>query len=168
MHADAARFSLPVEASARCFVTFPPPFTIDSVRAFLAAKGRACAHARNHPHLLVLGWEGFAAEPVCCATNELRTLVRDAASRNGIPAVRIGPSTGISDMRHFAPGAPFLVCSTVLGEASIPIVQMNMRSSETIRNPNERVRSIGEHADSCRLQVGWPRRLWIRPISTTS
>ena len=102
MHADAARFSLPVEASARCFVTFPPPFTIDSVRAFLAGKGRACAQARNHPHLPVFVWEGFAAEPVCCATNELRTLVRDAASRNGIPAVRIGPSTGSSDMRHFA------------------------------------------------------------------
>jgi hypothetical protein len=32
MRADAPRFSLPVEASARCFVTFPPPATIDSVR----------------------------------------------------------------------------------------------------------------------------------------
>jgi acetylornithine deacetylase len=102
MHADAPRFSLPVEASARCFVTFPPPFTIDSVRTFLAAEGRVCAQARNHPHLPGFVWEGFAAEPVCCASNELRALVRDVALRNGIPAVRIGPSTGGSDMRHFA------------------------------------------------------------------
>jgi acetylornithine deacetylase len=102
MHADAPRFSLPVEAGARCFVTFPPPFTIDSVRAFLAAAGRTCAQARNHPHLPVFVWEGFAAEPACCATNELRALVHDVARRNGIPAVRIGPSTGGSDLRHFA------------------------------------------------------------------
>ncbi len=110
LHADAPRFSLPVEANARCFVTFPPPFTIDSVRDFLVAEGRACAQGRNHPHLPVFVWDGFAAEPVCCATNELRTLVRDAASRNGIPAVRIGPSTGSSDMRHFAKrGIPCLL-----------------------------------------------------------
>jgi len=110
MHADAPRFSLPVEANARCFVTFPPPFMIDSVRGFLVAEGRACAQERNHPHLPVFVWDGFAAEPVCCATNELRTLVCDAASRNGIPAVRIGPSTGSSDMRHFAKrGIPCLL-----------------------------------------------------------
>src|SRR5438094_566863 len=51
MHADAPRFSLPVEATARCFVTFPPPFTLHSVRAFLAAERRANDQARNPPHL---------------------------------------------------------------------------------------------------------------------
>ena len=102
MHADAPRFSLPVEASARCFVTFPPPFTIDSVRAFLATEGQEYAQARNHPHLPVFVWDGFATEPVSCASNTLRELVRCAARHNGIPAVRIGPSTGTSDMRHFA------------------------------------------------------------------
>jgi acetylornithine deacetylase len=102
MHADAPRFSLPVEANARCFVTFPPPFAIDSVRAFIATEGREYAQARNHPHRPVFVWDGFAAEPVSCASNELRALVREAASRNGIPSVRIGPSTGTSDMRHFA------------------------------------------------------------------
>jgi acetylornithine deacetylase len=102
LHADALRFSLPVEASARCFVTFPPPFTIESVRAFLAAEGRMFAQTRKHPHLPVFVWEGFAAEPVCCASDELHGLIREVASRNGIPALRIGPSTGGSDMRHFA------------------------------------------------------------------
>jgi len=102
MHADAPRFSVPVEASARCFVTFPPPAAIDSVRAMLETEGREYAQAKRHPHHPVFVWDGFAAEPVSCATDELRQLVRDAARRNGIPEVRIGPSTGTSDMRHFA------------------------------------------------------------------
>jgi acetylornithine deacetylase len=110
MHADAPRLSLPVEASARCFVTFPPPATIDGVRALVENEGREFAQARNHPHPPVFVWDGFAAEPVSCATNELRALVRDAARRNGISEVRIGPSTGTSDMRHFAKrGIPCLL-----------------------------------------------------------
>src|SRR2546430_4849353 len=35
MSADAPRFSVPVAASARCFVTFAPPGTIESTRALL-------------------------------------------------------------------------------------------------------------------------------------
>jgi hypothetical protein len=181
MYADAPRFSLPVEARARCFLTFPPPFTIDRVRAFLVAEGRACAEARNHPHLPVFVWDGFAAEPVCCATNELRTLVRDAASRNGIPAVRVGPSTGSSDMRHFARrGIPCLLYGPGRGFnphrpdeffllddlPSMMKVYLDMivewsnvargdTSSESIRNPTERVRSNGERAV---LEIGVDRR----------
>jgi acetylornithine deacetylase len=181
MYADAPRFSLPVEARARCFLTFPPPFTIDRVRAFLVAEGRACAQARNHPHLPVFVWDGFAAEPVCCATNELRTLVRDAASRNGIPAVRVGPSTGSSDMRHFARrGIPCLLYGPGRGFnphrpdeffllddlPSMMKVYLDMivewsnvargdTSSESIRNPTERVRSNGERAV---LEIGVDRR----------
>jgi acetylornithine deacetylase len=102
MHADTSRFSLPVEASARCFVTFPPPFTIDGVRAFLTAEAHEYAQARNHPYAPLFVWDGFSTGPVSCATKELRALVRDAASHNGVSAVRIGPSTGTSDMRHFA------------------------------------------------------------------
>jgi acetylornithine deacetylase len=110
MHVDAPRFSLPVEATARCFVTFPPPATIDSIRALLETAGREYAQAKGHPHPPAFEWNGFAAEPVIGATAELRALVRHAARRNGIPEVRIGPSTGTSDMRHFAKrGIPCLL-----------------------------------------------------------
>lgn len=102
MHADAPRFSVPVEAGARCFVTFPPPDTIDRVRLFLEEEAREHAQANGYPHAPVFAWTGFAAEPVSCATEDLRALVRDAAKRNGIAEVRIGPSTGTSDLRHFA------------------------------------------------------------------
>jgi acetylornithine deacetylase len=100
--ADAPRFCLPVEASARCFVTFPPPDTIESMRRFLEAEANNYARTHGSPDAPVFAWEAFAAEPVCCASAGLRTLVADAARRNGIPEVRIGPSTGTSDMRHFA------------------------------------------------------------------
>jgi acetylornithine deacetylase len=110
MHVDAPRFSLPVEATARCFVTFPPPATIDSVRALLETAGREYAQAKGHPHPPAFEWNGFAAEPVIGASTELRALVRNAARRNGIPEVRIGPSTGTSDMRHFTKrGIPCLL-----------------------------------------------------------
>jgi acetylornithine deacetylase len=110
MSADAPRLAVPVAASARCFVTFPPPATTSSMRAFLEDK--ACRHAtlNGYPSLPVFNWDAFVAEPVCCATDELRQLLRDAARRNGIPEVRIGPSTGTSDMRHFAKrGIPCLL-----------------------------------------------------------
>jgi acetylornithine deacetylase len=111
IHAEAPRFSLPVEATARCFVTFPPPATIDSVRAWLEAQAREYARMKNYPHLPAFAWDGFAAGPVNGgATTELRALVREAARRNGIPEVKIGPSTGTSDMRHFAKrGIPCLL-----------------------------------------------------------
>jgi acetylornithine deacetylase len=100
--ADSQRFCVPVEASARCHVTFPPPDTLDSVRAFLEAESRRHARASGYPHLPVFTWEGFATEPVSCASEELRALVRATAGRHGIADLRIGPSTGTSDMRHFA------------------------------------------------------------------
>jgi acetylornithine deacetylase len=102
LQADAPRFSVPVEASARCFVTFPSPCTIAQVRVLLEQESRRHAEANNFPHPPAFDWQGFAAEPVSCATEELRALVRGAAKRNGIADVRVGPSTGTSDMRHFA------------------------------------------------------------------
>jgi acetylornithine deacetylase len=100
--ADAPRFCVPVEASARCFVTFPPPDTIQSMRRFLEAEGSKYARTHGCPDAPVFAWEAFAAEPVSGAGAELRTLVADAARRHGLPEVRFGPSTGTSDLRHFA------------------------------------------------------------------
>jgi acetylornithine deacetylase len=110
LSADAPRLAVPVAASARCFVTFAPPATIESMRALL--EGESCRHAslNDYPHLPVFVWDGFAAEPVCCASEELRALVCQVAQRNGISDLRIGPSTGTSDMRHFAKrGIPCLL-----------------------------------------------------------
>jgi acetylornithine deacetylase len=110
MAADAPRFCLPVEASARCFVTFPPPATIEGIRALLREEADCHAKSNNYPHPPVFCWDGFATEPVSCASDELRSLVSETAARNGIRDVRIGPSTGTSDLRHFAKrGIPCLL-----------------------------------------------------------
>ena len=102
LDADAPRFCVPVEASARCFVTFPPPDTIASMRRFLEAESGKYARTHGSPDPPVFIWDAFAVEPVSGGSAELRALVTDAATRHGIPEVRIGPSTGTSDMRHFA------------------------------------------------------------------
>jgi acetylornithine deacetylase len=102
MEADAPRFSVPVDASARCFVTFVPPVTIAQMRSCLEDESRRHAQASQYPHLPTFDWDGFATEPVSCASEDLRALVRATAKRNGISELRIGPSTGTSDMRHFA------------------------------------------------------------------
>jgi acetylornithine deacetylase len=108
--ADAPRFCVPVDASARCFVTFPPPATLRSIRSLLQEEAERYAQSNNHPSLPVFSWDGFAAESVSCASEDLLTLVRESAARHGIPHVRVGPSTGTSDMRHFASrGIPCLL-----------------------------------------------------------
>ena len=113
MQADAPRFSVPVDASARCFVTFAPPTTIADVRTFLEAESSRHAKSADYPHAPVFAWNGFAAEPVACAHSRRRAATRscsDAAKRNGIPDVLIGPSTGTSDLRHFiSRGIPCLL-----------------------------------------------------------
>ena len=107
LQVDAPRFTVPVDAIARCFVTFVPPDTLASTREFLERECRDFAKEMNLDGVPELLWDGFAAEPVSCATDELRTLLRSILERAGIPHMRIGPSTGTSDMRHF-------------GEKSIP------------------------------------------------
>jgi acetylornithine deacetylase len=108
--ADAPQLCVPVEASARCFVTFPPPATIEGIRALLREEADRHAKSNNYPHPPVFCWDGLAAEPVSSASDELRSLVSDTAGRNGIRDIRIAPSTGTSDLRHFAKrGIPCLL-----------------------------------------------------------
>ena len=110
MSAHAPRLSIPIEASARCFVTFPPPASVSAMRAFVEEEGRRHAEVNSYPHLPQFVWDGFTAEPVGAATDEFRALVRQIAQRHGIAEFRIGPSTGTSDMRHFAKrGIPCLL-----------------------------------------------------------
>jgi len=111
LHADASRLTVPVEAKARCFVTFAPPTSIESMREFLQDESRKHALANNYLHLPQFDWDSIAIEPVSCTeTTELRRILGESANRNGITKVDIGPSTGGSDMRHFAKrGIPCLL-----------------------------------------------------------
>ena len=59
LNADAPRFCVPVEASARCFVTFPPPDTIQSMRRFLEAEGRRLRNDTRFPRCARLRMAGL-------------------------------------------------------------------------------------------------------------
>jgi acetylornithine deacetylase len=100
LNADAPRFCVPVDASARCFTTLPRrPTRSQACAAFSKRRAPSRAQANGYPHAPVFAWEGFAAEPVSCASPELGALVKEAAGRHGSRTCRIGPSTGTSDMR---------------------------------------------------------------------
>ena len=102
VHADAKRFTVPDDARARCFVTFPPPETLAGMRRYLADTCRNVATAMELETVPDIRWDGFAVEPASFATDELRTLLQSTAARAVIGDLQIGPSTGTSDLRHFA------------------------------------------------------------------
>ena len=102
VQADAKRFTVPDEARARCFVTFPPPDTLAGMRQYFEDQCRKLATAMKLETPPELHWNGFSAEPVSFTTDELRALLQRTASKAGIADLQIGPSTGTSDLRHFA------------------------------------------------------------------
>lgn len=109
-HADADVFTVPDQASARCFVTFPPPASLASVREWL--QHCAADHCRRHglDKAVEFLWDGLAVEPVCSPPSDLPAALQRAAGAAGLGAVAVGPSTGASDMRHFtAAGIPCLL-----------------------------------------------------------
>ena len=56
----------------------------------------------NLPERPIFDWSGFMAEPVFSVSAELERAIGVAAKESGMSEVTFGPSTGTSDMRHFA------------------------------------------------------------------
>lgn len=102
MRSDSKRFTVPGLATARCYVTFPPPDTLARVKQYLEDCCARIAREFALEHAPLIEWNGFAAEPASSATDGLREAVQRAARRACLPALEFGPSTGISDLRHFA------------------------------------------------------------------
>jgi acetylornithine deacetylase len=101
IHSDSKRFTIPDEAQARCYVTFPPPHNVADMRTHLDDLCTAIGSDLKLDESPTIHWNGFAAEPAAFATDELRTLLVLCATRAGVRDLQIGPSTGISDLRHF-------------------------------------------------------------------
>ena len=102
VQADARRFTVPDEARARCFVTFPPPDTLAGMREYFEDKCGKLATAMKLETTPEIHWNGFSAEPTSFRTDELQALLQNTASKAGIAELQVGPSTGVSDLRHFA------------------------------------------------------------------
>jgi acetylornithine deacetylase/succinyl-diaminopimelate desuccinylase-like protein len=99
--AESIALTLPEVATASCHVTFPPPVSAAGLQRLLDQWTREFAGRRGLDGRYELVW-GFAAEPVeACAGDIARVLAR-VANDLGMTVPSLAPSTGPSDLRHFA------------------------------------------------------------------
>jgi acetylornithine deacetylase len=107
--ADSPPLTVPDYAEATCHVTFPPPWTVAAMRLLLTEETAAFAAEKGLDAAPVLTDE-FSAEPVNADAAPLAAALSESALHEGFGAIDIGPSTGTSDMRHFAAaGIPCLL-----------------------------------------------------------
>lgn len=100
-HSDGEQLTVPTFASAQCYVTFPPPFTLEKMCRLIDeyVKGFACEHKLpDRPDLI---WNGMTLEPVCSDVSEIAPYLQSQAVRLGMQDIDFVPSTGNSDLRHF-------------------------------------------------------------------
>jgi len=110
LSAPGAHLTVPDRATAECYMTFPPPWTLANAREFLHTTVAAFVRERPLPTMPVLVFDRFSAEPVASSSSNLGSCLVTAAGAQGLGPVAIGPSTGTSDMRHFADaGIPCLL-----------------------------------------------------------
>jgi acetylornithine deacetylase len=107
IRSEGVQMTVPDRATAQCYVTFPPPFTLQRMRELITDESRTFESRLGLDDAVSITWSGLAAEPVRSAPGELEQVVIDASRRAGLPDVSPGPSTGTSDLRHFtAAGIP--------------------------------------------------------------
>ena len=104
INSEGAQLTVPELATAQCYVTFAPPFTLAEMRALIGRM--ICAFeaglgASAPPSPVAVVWRGLAAEPTRGGGHALEETIIAAARRAGIGDVVPGPSTGTSDLRHF-------------------------------------------------------------------
>jgi acetylornithine deacetylase len=107
---EGAPLTVPEDAEATCYMTFPPPWTLDIARRFVRNEVELFARDHGLDVTPSVAFDGFQAEPVSSDVATLAPLLRDCARAAGFGPVEVGCSTGTSDMRHFAAaGIPCLL-----------------------------------------------------------
>jgi acetylornithine deacetylase len=110
LSSEGAQLTVPEYAEATCYMTFPPPWTLEDARRFLSGEAAAFASERDLDVVPTVDFNGFGAEPVASDAAELARVLGACAARVGYELLDVGPSTGTSDMRHFAAaGIPCLL-----------------------------------------------------------
>lgn len=100
--AAGSPLTVPDRADATCYVTFPPPWTLTTMRRFLDQEAASFAADRNLHPAPALDYNGFQAEPVVADATRLGVALNESAACVGFGPIDVGPSTGTSDLRHFA------------------------------------------------------------------
>jgi acetylornithine deacetylase len=93
--------TVPAEASAVCYATFTPPLKLAGFRSLVENVAAEFAKRHQLPRAPMFEWNGFATEPVASSSEALERAITSAAARTN-REISFGPSTGISDLRHFA------------------------------------------------------------------
>jgi acetylornithine deacetylase len=96
-----ALLTVPEEASAVCYAIFTPPLELAGFRSLVEDVASEFAKRHELPRVPILEWNGFATEPVASASAALERAITSAAARTN-RQILFGPSTGVSDLRHFA------------------------------------------------------------------
>ena len=102
LHSEGEQLTVPETATAKCYMTFPPPFTVSTMREFLQERADEFARENPLPAPPEFVWAGYTVEPVKSETAEMEHVIQRTAARLGMAQIDVGPSTGTSDMRHFA------------------------------------------------------------------
>lgn len=106
LQSDSGPLTVPDQAEATAWISFPTPHTLAGMRALVEDAIRDFTSRAD----VVVKFDGFCAEPVQTTDGELTAALRASARELGMAEIDVGPSTGISDMRHFvARGIPCLL-----------------------------------------------------------
>ena len=110
LEATGAQMTVPKRAEATCYVTFPPPWTLERMQSRLQHETATFARERGLDVVPGLRFTRFAVEPIAAAAEDLIALLQACAETARYGPVGVGPSTGTSDLRHFAAaGIPCLL-----------------------------------------------------------
>jgi acetylornithine deacetylase len=111
-HIESSGYHLmvPDVARARFYMTFLPPFTLARIRGFLMETAEKFSAMNQLGGPIEFEWDGFATEPVSADAPSLEAVLQESATSLGMTPITVGPSTGTSDLRHFAAvGIPCLL-----------------------------------------------------------
>jgi len=113
LNCPEATLTVPPAASATCYATFTPPRTLAEFRQVVSDEVKRFAARHRLERLPEVDWRGFATEPVRAPAAALESAISTAAGQ----AIPFGPSTGTSDLRHFAArGVPAVLFGPGVGQ----------------------------------------------------
>jgi acetylornithine deacetylase len=96
------QLTVPDYAEAMCYMTFTPPHTLQTIKERIETTARQLVAERSAPEIVVQ-WDGhFFAETVVSNSASLEATMQAVAQAVGRPPIEFVPSTGTSDLRHFA------------------------------------------------------------------
>lgn len=100
--AEGQTMTVPDRARASCCVTFTPPFKVEAIRGMMIHEAELFSALHGLPPIRFAFDGFFACDPAVSKSADLESTISDTANRRGFAPIDFGPSTGPTDLRHFA------------------------------------------------------------------